>query len=66
MCAELQGGVDFAAVLREPLFVDVMVLKGRISVLYSDRRAVQAIGIIDRRADQTEGLKGTLGRNLEL
>ena len=31
-----------------------------ISVLYSDRRAVQAIGRIDRGADQNEGLKGTL------
>ena len=30
------------------------------SVLYSDRRAVQAIGRIDRGADQNEGLNGTL------
>ena len=38
------------------------------SVLYSDRRAVQAIGRIDRGADQNEGLNGTLptaaGRSL--
>ena len=31
-----------------------------LSVLYSDRRAVQAIGRIDRGADQNEGLNGTL------
>ena len=31
-----------------------------LSVRYSDRRAVQAIGRIDRGADQNEGLKGTL------
>ena len=30
------------------------------SVLYSDRRAVQAIGRIDRGADQNEGYNGTL------
>ena len=30
------------------------------SVRYSDRRAVQAIGRIDRGADQNEGLNGTL------
>jgi hypothetical protein len=30
------------------------------SVLYSDRRAVQAIGRIDRGGDQNEGLNGTL------
>ena len=30
------------------------------SVLHSDRRAVQAIGRIDRGADQNEGLNGTL------
>ena len=32
---------------------------GGASVLYSDRRAVQAIGRIDRGADQNEGLNGT-------
>ena len=32
------------------------------SVLNSDRRAVQAIGRIDRGADQNEGLNGTLAR----
>ena len=31
-----------------------------LSILYSDRQAVQAIGRIDRGADQNEGLKGTL------
>ena len=34
---------------------------GEASVLYSDWRAVQAIGRIDRGADQNEGLKGTVG-----
>jgi hypothetical protein len=34
---------------------------GASSVLYSDRRAVQAIGRTDRGADRNEGLKGTLG-----
>ena len=35
--------------------------QGCSSVLFSDRPAVQAIGRIDRGADQNEGLNGTLG-----
>ena len=36
-------------------------MDGGPSVLYSDRRAVQAICRIDRGADQNEGLQRTLG-----
>ena len=42
--------------------VDPRCMNVTRSVLYSDRRAVQAIGRIDRGADQNEGLNGTLAQ----
>ena len=54
--AALRGAVNLALL---PSEVGALGVRAA-SVLFSDRRAGQAIGSIDRGADQNEGLKGTL------